>query len=1052
MGEGGKILVPASIVPAITNADVATFKKAVAEKLSGIKVEVGVQAGKFSSTGTGAAGLHEYMRSQGMSGGNMPGAASVGRSERLRKALEEQTVKQLNELAKGQGLSGYSKLKKDPLINKLIAELGNDAAEALLGNIKMQMGNAGKSPIKRSFLDQIARAVFFMAGVDPSQLRAQPRKLPEVNWPTTAVPRQRPPIGPSSTGRLLGAAAGPAGLISGNTGPFGFLPRTTAKGSLQDAMRMLPEKQAFAGGPGALALSAEKLKSRVDTILREYFRTIAVQVSEAFDSPAQLKKQLNVFSYLAQSLKEAEQRTKENKVKEAVASLINALEGMAKDATFQARAARIRTTRIFDLGSVQQRMLPPQRIAGMLPAGVGRESQRYATGATGGESRQAMTARRTAEAYARSAFRGMTTTDHFTQQKRLPGTVFAGDEFTTGGGRDRVRGVGQPPARGGAIVPYAAPAQPPTATRSRGGLNIPNLPGTGLVQELGTEFAFAAKQVLLFGTAYKALAFLTGFPQQVGDAVGALQTFRNTLNTISPSAGEAAASSQFILDIVDKYNVPLQSARDGFTKLYASMQPAGFSGNEIRDLFLGISQSAATFGMSADKVDRVNYAFAQMASKGQVMSEELKGQLGDVLPGAMAIFAEAAGFKGPEAIKTFSKALEDGAYKGGAMKALLLNVGTIMRKEFGPGAEGAARTFQGSMNRMQNSLKFLYESFEPVAIGFVNSVVVPMTKGIKTVADGFNAFFSGAAAQSSSGAIFAQQLEALRPTFEGIRSNLVAMQPVLQAFGGVLLEVSKVFLQIAGNPFVGYLARVYLNVLALTTVINILNLRALIPFIANLARSAFALVAFSAQMVGANQGLQLLNLTTRTAGATLRTFFATTGVGLVLVGIGLLIERFMSMNQKLEETRQKALGAADAIRSMSGIEARAAGQQAQTAYSLIGNIAGRQSPAFSGVEGGGDRLVPITAKELEQLSKLGAIKTQEGAGGLLAKRSDILTLAPQAQRLKAEADYREKQSRLEEQQSQASTNLTPIPPGEGDASAAQKAAEKAQRDAEKLAS
>jgi tape measure domain-containing protein len=83
------------------------------------------------------------------------------------------------------------------------------------------------------------------------------------------------------------------------------------------------------------------------------------------------------------------------------------------------------------------------------------------------------------------------------------------------------------------------------------------------------------------------------------------------------------------------------------------MQPAGFGGEEIRGLFTGISKAAATFGMSADKVDRVNYAFAQMASKGQVMSEELKGQLGDVLPGAMAIFAQAAGFKGPQAIQEF---------------------------------------------------------------------------------------------------------------------------------------------------------------------------------------------------------------------------------------------------------------------------------------------------------------------------------------------------------------------------------------------------------------
>ena len=133
--------------------------------------------------------------------------------------------------------------------------------------------------------------------------------------------------------------------------------------------------------------------------------------------------------------------------------------------------------------------------------------------------------------------------------------------------------------------------------------NVPQLPGAGLVREIGTEFAFAAKQVLLFGTAYKALAFLQGFPSQVGNAVGALQSFRNTLGAISPSAAEAAASSQFILDVVDKYNTPIQSARDGFTKLYASMKPTGFSGDEIRDLFLGISQAAATFGMSADKVD-----------------------------------------------------------------------------------------------------------------------------------------------------------------------------------------------------------------------------------------------------------------------------------------------------------------------------------------------------------------------------------------------------------------------------------------------------------------
>jgi hypothetical protein len=53
----------------------------------------------------------------------------------------------------------------------------------------------------------------------------------------------------------------------------------------------------------------------------------------------------------------------------------------------------------------------------------------------------------------------------------------------------------------------------------------------------------------------------------------------------------------------------------------------------------------------------------------------------------------------------------------------------------------------------------------------------------------------------------------------------------------------------------------------------------------------------------------------------LRTFFAASGVGLVLVGLSMLIEKFMSMNQALADTRAKALGAAQAIRSMSQTEA-----------------------------------------------------------------------------------------------------------------------------------
>jgi tape measure domain-containing protein len=513
-----------------------------------------------------------------------------------------------------------------------------------------------------------------------------------------------------------------------------------------------------------------------------------------------------------------------------------------------------------------------------------------------------------------------------------------------------------------------------------------NLPGAGVVREIGSEFAMAAKQVLLLGTAYKALAFATSFPAQVGEAVGALQSFNNTLKAISPSAQEASASNQFILDIVDRYNVPLQSARDGFTKLYASMAPAGFKGDEIRALFTGVSQAAATFGMSADKVDRVNYAFAQMASKGQVMSEELKGQLGDVLPGAMGIFAEAAGFKGPQAIEKFSKALEDGAYKGDAMRGLLRNVTTVLTKEFGPGAEGAARTFQGVINRMQNSTKLLYEAFEPVAVGFLNSVVVPLTSGIKTVSDGFTAFFTGVNAKTSGGFAIAQELEKLKPTFEGIRSNVTALLPTLQSFASTLLGLGKVFLQIAGNPFIGYLTRVYLSVLPLTIAIRALNLQALIPLIASFLRAIPAFIAFTAATVKgatANKALQLsMQLTGQTAGVTaaqirtvsvaLKAAFASTVVLAIVAGIGMIIEKMISLGARMDEVRKKAMGTAESIRSMSQAEARQAGNQAASDVRLIQGISQRQQLA------GRPGRIAVTAQEQAALERAG-VTTQSTA-------------------------------------------------------------------------
>lgn len=820
----------------------------LARKLGELGGKLKTGSSGFAASPQGAAGLIEYMQSQGLSGAG--GFVGVGRSARLKNALEELTVKQLQGLAKSESITGASRLKKSALIDKLMNDLSQQAMENILGNAQLAL---------RRFEAQY-----------------------------------KGPIGPLPMGSKEPWARGSRGMYGG----AGYEPYMATRQQPLTGFAAMPGIAGVFGAPG-----------------------FALQPS---------------------------------------------LPGMAYQ---------------------------------MAKPSVGSIGQFPTAGMMGPSTPLTINART---------------------------SMFAGG----GGGGGRGRGIasGFFDGMGGQIG---------------GGLLGANLPGARSIRELGAEFGNATKQVLLFGTAYKALAFLMDFPSQVGAAVGSLQSFRNTLSAISPTAEEARASNAKILELVDKYNIPLASARDGFTKLYASMQPAGFSGEEIRTLFEGISKGAATFGMSADKVDRVNYAFAQMASKGQVMSEELKGQLGDVLPGAMAIFAEAAGFKGSKAIQDFSAALEEGRYKGDAMRQLLINVGSVMNQEFGPGAEGAARTFQGSINRMQNSLLNLYQAFEPVAVGFLNGVVTPLTGGLKTLTDGFTAFFTGTAAKTSGGFAIAQQLQQLKPSFDGILRNLQQLTPVFKTFLETAGALGRVFVQVAGTPFAGYLLRVYASVLPLTIAIRALNLQALIPLIASLVRSV---PAFIAMATAAMQGATTLGTVravmaatgvsasvaagqVRTFSLALRTAFATTVIGAVLVGIGMLIEKFAMMGAKLDEVRAKAQGASQAIRAMTSVEAKTEQSNRERIARDLRSLQGQ--PSFSL---GNKEVVQVSAGMAKRFEEAGIPVRSDLTGRQFLEKSTIPGQILQQTRLAGEARYRQEQLAFEEKQLANLTKLPPIPGGDGDGS------------------
>jgi tape measure domain-containing protein len=504
------------------------------------------------------------------------------------------------------------------------------------------------------------------------------------------------------------------------------------------------------------------------------------------------------------------------------------------------------------------------------------------------DARRAVFEAREAVARARSAERGAAVMRESAIFSRVSGQVPLGGStpmLPPGGGttfgRGGFGGGGPVPPGGFPVEATFAPGGPGKSkgqevfSRLSGSLQDADqylkqtrVPLAGAIEGLASEFASATKQVLLYGTAYKALAFFMDLPNQALSAATALQTFRNQLNAVTGSSENASRSFAFIDGLADRFAVPLESVRQGFVRMYASMEPAGFGATEIEGLFTGVSKAAATFGMSKDQVDRVTYALSQMASKGQIMAEELRGQLGDVLPGSFALFAEAAQMSIPE----FTKAMEQGRFSGEAMRAVLNNVAILLNTKFASGAEGAAKTLQGALNTMGTGLQRMYEAFEPLVnevaqkvFPLIASAVSDATIAIKAFTSAVQGNQTAANALSGNARSIYDAMQGVAEIGKAIGSIFMQLLPTLELVGKAFLFVIEQIARFINTQFGSFLAGLTVQVLLLTAAFSALAKTGIALAIAGLIRLARQITILKAQkkaliVLSANLKLGLIAL------------------------------------------------------------------------------------------------------------------------------------------------------------------------------------------------
>lgn len=118
---------------------------------------------------------------------------------------------------------------------------------------------------------------------------------------------------------------------------------------------------------------------------------------------------------------------------------------------------------------------------------------------------------------------------------------------------------------------------------------------------------------------------------------------------------KAPEAETFIRGLADKTGLNISEGLSSYAKFAAGAQ-GSMSQEQTQELFGNATAMSRLMGLSNDELNGTLKAFEQMASKGKIQAEELRGQLGDRMAGAFKLFAEALGMTAAE----LDKAMKDG--------------------------------------------------------------------------------------------------------------------------------------------------------------------------------------------------------------------------------------------------------------------------------------------------------------------------------------------------------------------------------------------------------
>ena len=177
------------------------------------------------------------------------------------------------------------------------------------------------------------------------------------------------------------------------------------------------------------------------------------------------------------------------------------------------------------------------------------------------------------------------------------------------------------------------------------------------------------------------------------EASAAGERLRTTLDF---ATGNSAREMSYLIDLTSRYGLKLNDTAKAYASFAAAARGTAIEGQKTRDIFESISKAASVMGLTSEQTSGALLALQQMVSKGTVQAEELRGQLGERLPGAFQVAARAMGVTTQE----LGKMLERGEV---VADDFLPKFAAALNQHIGDAAENAAHRLDAATNKVETA-------------------------------------------------------------------------------------------------------------------------------------------------------------------------------------------------------------------------------------------------------------------------------------------------------------------------------------------------------------